>query len=212
GLLDLGVSGGSLSALGSTDIAVSDSTAADKGWHVGSSVPVVYPDGTAAVLHVAATYSKGGVVGDYVIATPAWSRHALATVDSAILVGLRGGADLQAARSAIGVVAAPYGRPDVLDRQGYIDSRVAFFSTMLGLVDVMLVLAIVIAGLGIAATMSLAVSERVREIGLLRALGATAAQVSSVIRWESVIVAIVGTIAGLVLGLLTGGALMRAAS
>ena len=71
---------------------------------------------------------------------------------------------------------------------------------MLGLVYVMLALAILIALMGIANTLSLSIHERTRELGLLRAVGATRAQLRSMVRWESVIIALFGTVGGLGVG------------
>jgi putative ABC transport system permease protein len=85
-------------------------------------------------------------------------------------------------------------------------------SAALSLVYVMLALAILIALMGIANTLSLSVHERTRELGLLRAVGQTRTQLRSMVRWESVIVALFGTTAGLGLGVLLGWALVRAAS
>ena len=75
----------------------------------------------------------------------------------------------------------------------------------------MLMLAIVIALMGIANTLSLSIYERVRELGLLRAVGADRAQVRSMIRWESVVIAVFGTIGGIALGLFLGWGLVQAA-
>jgi putative ABC transport system permease protein len=83
---------------------------------------------------------------------------------------------------------------------------------LLTLVYVMLALAILIALLGIANTLSLSVHERTRELGLLRAVGATRGQLRSLVRGESLIVALFGTAGGVGLGLLLGWALARAAT
>ncbi len=82
-------------------------------------------------------------------------------------------------------------------------------NTILGLVYVMLALAIVIALMGIANTLSLSVYERTRELGLLRALGQTRAQTRGMIRWESVIIAVFGTLGGVILGTFLGWAVVR---
>ena len=66
--------------------------------------------------------------------------------------------------------------------------------------------AILIALMGIANTLSLSVHERTRELGLLRAVGETRAQLRSMVRGESVIVAAFGTLGGLVLGVFLGWA------
>ena len=67
-----------------------------------------------------------------------------------------------------------------------------------------------IALLGIANTLSLSIHERTRELGLLRAVGQTRRQVRATVRWESVIVAVFGTIGGVGLGTFLGWGLMRA--
>ena len=83
---------------------------------------------------------------------------------------------------------------------------------ILGLVYVLLFLAIVIALMGIGNTLSLSIFERTRELGLLRAVGETRPQLRSMVRWESVIVALFGTLGGVALGTVCGWALVTAAS
>jgi len=73
----------------------------------------------------------------------------------------------------------------------------------------LLALAVVIALLGIVNTLALSVFERTRELGLLRAVGMTRRQVRAVVRWESVIVAVLGALLGAALGLAFGAALTR---
>jgi putative ABC transport system permease protein len=79
-------------------------------------------------------------------------------------------------------------------------------------VYVLLALAIIIALMGIANTLSLAIHERRRELGLLRAVGQTRPQLRTMVRWESVLIATFGTVGGLGLGVFLGWALVRAAS
>ena len=81
---------------------------------------------------------------------------------------------------------------------------------LLNIVYVLLILAIIIALMGIANTLSLSIHERTRELGLLRAVGQTRSQARSMVRWESVIIAIFGTVGGLVLGIVLGWALVKA--
>ena len=63
---------------------------------------------------------------------------------------------------------------------------------MLVLFYVLLFLAVIIALIGIANTMALSIHERTRELGLLRAVGESRRQVRSTIRWEAVIIALLG--------------------
>ena len=68
----------------------------------------------------------------------------------------------------------------------------------------LLLLSIVIAVFGIVLTLLLAVYERRRETGLLRAVGMTRAQVRTTVRWESVITSVYGAVVGVMMGLLLG--------
>lgn len=70
----------------------------------------------------------------------------------------------------------------------------------LNLVYALLGLAVVIAVIGIANTLALSVFERTRELGLLRAVGMTRGQLRSAVRWESVLIALLGTLLGLGVG------------
>jgi putative ABC transport system permease protein len=76
----------------------------------------------------------------------------------------------------------------------------------------LLALSILVAFLGIVNTLSLSVAERYREIGLLRAVGATRHQIRSMITWESLLIAFVGTGIGLVVGLVYGTLFQRVLS
>ena len=71
-------------------------------------------------------------------------------------------------------------------------------------------LSIVIALFGITNTLSLSVFERTRELSLLRAVGATRSQVRSVVRWESVLIAVLGAIFGIGIGTVFGWMTVRA--
>ena len=73
----------------------------------------------------------------------------------------------------------------------------------------MLLLAIVIAVLGIINTLVLSVLERTRELGLLRAVGATRQQVRAVVRREAVLMAALGALSGIALGAAVGAAAAR---
>jgi putative ABC transport system permease protein len=81
---------------------------------------------------------------------------------------------------------------------------------LLNLIYALLFLAVVIAGIGIINTLSLSILERTRELGLLRAVGMSRRQLRSSVRWESVIIAFLGTLLGLVIGLFFGWAVVEA--
>jgi putative ABC transport system permease protein len=65
-------------------------------------------------------------------------------------------------------------------------------------------MSLVISLFGIANSLFLSIHERTRELGMLRAIGATARQVRQLIRYESVITALIGGLLGTVIGVLFG--------
>jgi putative ABC transport system permease protein len=126
-----------------------------------------------------------------------------------VLVGLQDGTDLTRAEADVTTLARAAGSPTVETRQEYLDAVGAQVNQMLTIVYVLLALAVVIALLGIANTLTLSIHERTRELGVLRAVGQTRRQLRSMIRWESAVVATFGVLAGLVLGTFIGWGLVR---
>jgi putative ABC transport system permease protein len=82
----------------------------------------------------------------------------------------------------------------------FIKSQQAGIDTLLELFYVPLALSIVVSLFGIVNTLALAIVERTREIGTLRAMGMTRRQVSRMIRIESEITALIGAVIGIVVG------------
>jgi putative ABC transport system permease protein len=152
------------------------------------------------------------LVGDYLLPLPTWEQHAAQRIDSQVLVALQPGANLSSALTEVTRAAVPYGSPRVQDLGQFRASATAGVNTILGLVYVMLALAILIALMGIANTLSLSIHERSRELGLLRAVGQTRSQTRSMVRWESVMISIFGTLGGIALGTFLGWGLVRASA
>jgi putative ABC transport system permease protein len=81
-----------------------------------------------------------------------------------------------------------------------------FLNLVTGILVVLIGFSLVIAAIGLANSLSLGVLQRRKEIGLLRALGFTRAQVRLMIFAEAVQLSAVGAIVGLVLGIFYGWA------
>ena len=211
-VLNLDVVKGSVRSLGPEQLAVSKRVADDKGWKDGTRVPVTFSDGTTTEFTVGAIYKARDLTGNYIVPRAAWAPHAVQDIDSTVLIRLKNGVSLEQGRHAVQRTADAYGAPDVEDRGQYAASVGQFVNMMLGIVYVLLGLAILIALMGIANTLSLSVYERTRELGLLRAIGESRRQLRSMVRWESVIIAVFGTAGGLGVGVFLGWALVKAAS
>jgi putative ABC transport system permease protein len=194
----------------SGDMAVSTTAAKAHGWHAGSSVRVTFADGSMVPMTIGSLYRPVTPLGDYVLPVTAWAAHTAQMVDHDVYVAFSPGADAAGLTARIAGIGRQYGGLTVQDRAAYLAAESSMVDTVLDIVYVMLALAIVIALLGIANTLSLAVHERTREIGLLRAVGASRRQVRAIIRWEGVLTAVLGTSAGAALGLFLGWALVTA--
>ncbi len=75
---------------------------------------------------------------------------------------------------------------------------------------VMLALSVIISLFGVVNTLILTIYERTREIGMLRAIGASRRQVRRMIRYESIITAMIGAIIGATIGLVLAIAAVKA--
>ncbi len=211
-VLDLGVIQGSVADLGPRALAVSETFAREKGWKIGTEVPMAFVDGTETTFTVGAIYTGSDVVGDLAMSRAAWAPHAQQDLDDAVLIALAPGVSLANGKAVVTQIAQPYAGTVVQDRQEYLDAVASNINRTLSIIYVMLALAVLIALMGIANTLALSVLERRRELGLLRAVGETRRQVRSMIRGESMIIAVFGTLGGLGLGVFFGWALVRAAS
>jgi putative ABC transport system permease protein len=211
-ILKLDVSKGSVADMDATGIAVYKDVAKDNHWTIGSQVPVVFTKTGRQLMHVAVIYGDKARVGNssYLLGSPAWAANFTSTLDNKVLIKARSGVSTATTIAAVKTVTQDYPGVKVLDRAGYKASQVKMFNQLLGLVYALLALAILIALLGIATTLALSIGERVREVGLLRAVGMTRAQLRSTIRWEAVIIALQGTALGLVIGIFFGWALTAA--
>jgi putative ABC transport system permease protein len=211
-LLALDMVDGSLGALTPTQVAISEDEAEDRNLEIGSPVTVTFVDGTTTELVVGAIYEASNIVGGHVMPRATWAPHAVQDVDAAVFADLRDGVDLDSGRAAMQRVADAHSAPDVLDRDQYVAELAVGVDMMLSVVYVLLALSIIIALMGIANALALAIHERTREIGLLRAVGTTRRQLRSVVRGESVVISVFGTLGGIGVGLFLGWALVEAAS
>ncbi|WP_053847613.1 ABC transporter permease [Streptomyces sp. NRRL B-24085] len=207
---DLGTVHGSLSDLGTDGIAVTRAEAEKRGLTTGDEVRLAFTDGEKHPFTVRAVYGRSELAGDYVITRAAWAPHRTQDADTLVAVSFRDGVSADAGKAAVEKAAARYGRPEVQTRDEYAQSSAGGIDMMLTLVYALLALAVLIALLGIANTLTLAIHERTRELGLLRAVGQTRSQLRAMVRWESVLVAAFGTVGGLGLGVFLGWVLVRA--
>jgi len=210
GLIDPDVIEGSLAAADSGSIMLHEDPAADLAVSVGDAITVEFASGETTDLTVAVVYADQTILGNWVIDIATWDRYFSVAAD--LFVAARKADDVSAAdaRSVIEAVAANFPQIDIEDQSEFRETQAGQVDTFILIINVMVFFSLLIAILGIAITMTLAVFERTREIGLLRAVGMTRRQARSMIRWEAAIIAVFGAVLGTVLGVAFGWAAVTA--
>jgi len=212
GLFDLGVTKGDLTSLGSDGIFVEEDNALEKGWDVGTRIEVIRIDGKVIDAEI-----RGFVSGDTSFANYVASREMFADAptpifDAFVYIKAAAGADIADVRDRVAAISSDTGIGTLQTRDEFIDEQAAQVNQILALIYGLLGLSILIAIVGIVITLLLSVFERRREIGLLRAVGMTKAQVRTTVRWESVITSLFGAVSGVVLGIVMGVVVVAALS
>jgi len=201
-LMRLELSEGSLSDLGEDTVVVSRSAADTHGWELGDTVDAEFASSGRHDLEVVGIYdTKGWVMDDFVIDIDEQTALAGPQLVTTSLVKLASGADRDEVKDAIAAALADHPDAKVMDKGEFEADASGFIDSLLIFVTVMLLLAVVIALLGIVNTLALSVFERTRELGLLRAVGMTRGQVRAMVRWESVVIALIGAVTGAGLGI-----------
>jgi putative ABC transport system permease protein len=111
------------------------------------------------------------------------------------------GASETATYTALQNSLAGFPQAQVEDRAAFKNQDQRSVQILLGFVYAMLALAIIVALLGVVNTLALSVTERTREIGLLRAVGLSRRQLRRMVRIESALIAIFGALTGTAFGL-----------
>jgi putative ABC transport system permease protein len=92
----------------------------------------------------------------------------------------------------------------------FVASAAQIFDIVLVFVQLLLGLAMIIAVLGIINTLALSMTERTREMGLLRAVGMKRGQVMWMVTVESVVISVFGALLGIAVGVGLGLAVFQA--
>ncbi|MEA2704758.1 MAG: putative transport system permease protein, partial [Actinomycetota bacterium] len=199
---DLGVTAGRLADVSGSSVAVEDAKAKADGLTVGDTLTVTFARTGPVELTVRALIDRpppgsDGVV--YVVGLDTYEANVTDQFDRQVFVKVADGVSPTQAKAALDTVLVQWPNGDLQDQAAFEQSIASQIDIILNLIYGLLGLAIVIALIGIANTLALSVHERRRELGLLRAVGMTRAQVRSAIRWESVMIALMGTFLGFAL-------------
>jgi putative ABC transport system permease protein len=205
------VNGDAGSIADSQNVLVDDTTANARGWTTGTVLTVQFPYAPKTTTkRIGGVYRGNALITGFVVSLATYTANFPTQRDAAVLANPAPGQTLSAAKNAMSSDLSAYPTLTIQTKQEFVDANSASIDQAQSLIDVLLVLSIVIAALGVVNTLALSVLERSRELGLLRALGLTRRQTRSMVRWEAVIIALLGALLGLVIGTGMGTAVVRA--
>jgi putative ABC transport system permease protein len=188
------------------DGAIAESDwAKDNDVGVGDSVRVTTPTGKRATYVVRGTVrdESGLVLATIAIPHDTFARDFGVQSDDAALVAFAPGASFDSVRARVDqALVRDFPNVESRSQQEFTDDAREQLNQLLFLVYALLALSILISLFGVVNTLILTIHERTREIGMLRAIGMSRRQVRGMIRYESVITAMIGAIIGAALGLL----------
>ncbi len=96
---------------------------------------------------------------------------------------------------------APYGDYLIKSNKELREQVFRIFDQTFSVTYLLQVIGIVISGLGIFLSLTILVTERRREISILRAVGASRRQIEAMVLWEAAIIGLLGSILGIIAGL-----------
>ena len=201
---------GSISELTDTGIAVDVASAKDHGVALGDQVEVTVPGGDTVNLTVEALSDDLTLLGWFTITRDTYASIVPELLDVQVFGTLSRGADPAVVLPAVDDAISSTPAMEVLDRKAFIGNLSSQITSFVTVIYGLLVLSIIIALIGIANTLSLSINERTRELGLLRAVGMNRSQMRSVIRWEAVLISLLGALVGISLGMVLSWALVTA--
>ncbi len=163
----------------------------------------------SGTLRIDGIYEPSGAAQGFVVSLPTLQTIGSLERDDAVYIRLAPDADPAAVRTELEQRLTGFPSLQVVDRTDLKAQIDAQFDRVFGFVYALLALAVVVAFLGIVNTLALSVHERRREVGLLRAVGTRRGQVRAMVILESVMIALLGGVIGIALGVAYGALLQR---
>ena len=181
---------------------------------VGGRLALETSTGATRTFVVRATYHEPQaepLLPSIVLSRAAFDRIFPQPQDKYAFVNVAGGATA-ATTERLQRVFKSYSGATIAPRASWIRKEAKSVDTILDLFYVLLALSVVVSLFGMVNTLVLAVFERTRELGMLRAIGMTRRQMRRMIRQESIITALIGAALGLPLGVFLAALVTRGLS
>ena len=190
---------------------VDDAWAKSNDIEVGDTLRTLGPAGRRGRYEVVGRIKNNvGFLGNFVITQAQLRRDFDVTRDTFILADAAPGTDPEAMQKRVeALLKARYPSTEALNQRQLKEDQEAQLQPLLAMVYGLLFLAVLVSIFGIVNTLALSIHERTRELGMLRAIGMSRRQLKRMIRYESVITALIGAILGTVLGMIFAAVVSR---
>jgi putative ABC transport system permease protein len=169
---------------------------------VGDSYRIETPTGGRARMHVIGMYHDPQMLQGTIVSQAFFNEVSSARDPWLIFAHTLSGVPMDTAKHAVENAVEPFPVASVKSQSEYAEAETKALDQFVYLLYALLGMSVVISLFGIANSLFLSIHERTREFGLLRAVGATRAQVRRMVRYESVITAVIGGVMGIGVGLL----------
>jgi putative ABC transport system permease protein len=196
-------SNATLLRLGTSGTVVTKEYAKAHHLNVGRKISVLTPSNRRVSLEVIGTVDeKSGVLQELTISLPL-ARTAFGQREDAFdfVSYVPGRSDAQVQPAVDRLLNARFPQARSRTAEQFKQDLSGQINKLLALIYVLLALSVIVSLFGIVNTLILSIYERTRELGMMRAIGTSRRQVRQMIRYESIITALIGGVFGLVIGI-----------
>ena len=190
-----------LGQLGPSGALVEQSLAQRADLQVGSHFEITTPAGKVMELTTIGIYRDTALLAGYAVALRKFDFVFHQPWAQRILVKLLPTANPMLTERHVGAALRKFPQTSVQSERQLADQEAARLNSVLYLFYALLALSVIVSMFGIVNTLTLSIHERRRELGTLRALGASRRTLRRMVRYESAITALIGSSLGLVLGI-----------
>lgn len=201
-------SGSAIPSLGLGQAILDDRTAVELKLKVGDTIDATFVNGKSQ-LTLQGIYTAAGPYQGWITGLPTLASIGARELDSGVYVRVTDGGDVEAVRTAVESEIAAFPSVALQDQASLKEQIDSQFDRVFGFIYALLALAVIVAFIGIVNTLALSVHERRREVGLLRAVGTSRAQIRRMVVLEAVMISVFGAALGVALGVMYGSLLQK---